>query len=39
MSFRPDLSSRQSYRTGAIETGDQVFVDKCSYNFVKPHQR
>src|SRR5437016_1779399 len=23
--------------TGAIDTGDQVFVDKCSYNFVKPH--
>ena len=21
---------------GAIDTGDQVFVDKCSYNFVKP---
>jgi signal peptidase I len=21
---------------GAINTGDQVFVDKCSYNFVKP---
>jgi signal peptidase I len=23
---------------GAIDTGDQVFVDKCSYNFVKPHR-
>ena len=22
---------------GAIDTGDQVFVDKCSYNFIKPH--
>jgi signal peptidase I len=22
---------------GAIDTGDQVFVDKFSYNFVKPH--
>ncbi|MGZ4988650.1 MAG: signal peptidase I, partial [Limisphaerales bacterium] len=22
---------------GAIDTGDQVFVDKCTYNFVKPH--
>ena len=22
---------------GMIDTGDQVFVDKCSYNFVKPH--
>jgi len=22
---------------GTIDTGDQVFVDKCSYNFVKPH--
>src|SRR5262249_43421636 len=22
---------------GAIDTGDQAFVDKCSYNFVKPH--
>ncbi len=23
---------------GAIDTGDQVFVDKCSYNFVKPRR-
>jgi signal peptidase I len=23
---------------GAIDTGDQVFVDKCTYNFVKPHR-
>lgn len=23
---------------GAIDTGDQVFVDKCSYNFVRPHR-
>src|SRR5262249_29024489 len=23
---------------GAIDTGDQVFVDKFSYNFVKPHR-
>src|SRR5213079_2263049 len=23
---------------GAVDTGDQVFVDKCSYNFVKPHR-
>jgi signal peptidase I len=23
---------------GAIDTGDQVFVDKLSYNFVKPHR-
>src|SRR5438128_5073706 len=23
---------------GAIDTGDQVFVDKCSYNFAKPHR-
>src|SRR5262249_1504283 len=22
---------------GAIDTGDQVFVDKCSYNFIKPY--
>src|SRR6476660_7181980 len=22
---------------GAIDTGDQVFVDECCYNFVKPH--
>jgi signal peptidase I len=34
----------QSYRRGqiiargAIDTGDQVFVDKFSYNFVKPHR-
>jgi signal peptidase I len=23
---------------GAVDTGDQVFVDKFSYNFVKPHR-
>ena len=23
---------------GAVDTGDQVFVDKISYNFVKPHR-
>ncbi|HEU0274615.1 MAG TPA: signal peptidase I [Candidatus Udaeobacter sp.] len=23
---------------GAIDTGDQVFVDKFSYNFIKPHR-
>jgi signal peptidase I len=23
---------------GAVDTGDQVFVDKCTYNFVKPHR-
>ena len=23
---------------GAIDTGDQVFVDKFSYNFVRPHR-
>ncbi|MDQ2919577.1 MAG: signal peptidase I [Verrucomicrobiota bacterium] len=23
---------------GAIDTGDQVFVDKFSYNFIKPHE-
>src|SRR5207237_8892946 len=23
---------------GAIDTGDQVFVDKMTYNFVKPHR-
>ena len=23
---------------GAVDTGDQVFVDKLSYNFVKPHR-
>src|SRR5207244_8127781 len=23
---------------GAIDTGDQGFVDKCSYTFVKPHK-
>ena len=23
---------------GAVDTGDQVFVDKCSYNFVNPHR-
>ena len=28
----------KSIARGAIDTGDQVFVDKFSYNFVKPHQ-
>ncbi len=23
---------------GAVDTGDQVFVDKFSYNFIKPHR-
>ncbi len=23
---------------GAVDTGDQVFVDKFTYNFVKPHR-
>ena len=23
---------------GAIDTGDQVFVDKFTYNFMKPHR-
>lgn len=23
---------------GAVDTGDQVFVDKCTYNFVKPRR-
>src|SRR6266403_1021430 len=23
---------------GAVDTGDQVFVDKLSYNFIKPHR-
>jgi signal peptidase I len=23
---------------GAVDTGDQVFVDKISYNFIKPHR-
>jgi len=23
---------------GAVDTGDQVFVDKFSYNFIKPHE-
>jgi signal peptidase I len=30
---RDDIIAR-----GAIDTGDQVFVDKFSYNFVKPHR-
>src|SRR2546425_217567 len=28
---------QNSDRLNATDTGDQVFVDKCSYNFVKPH--
>src|SRR6267378_3234175 len=33
MYHRGDIIAR-----GAIDTGDQVFVDKFSYNFVKPHR-
>jgi signal peptidase I len=38
------VAAGNSYRSGqviargAIDTGDQVFVDKFSYNFVKPHR-
>jgi signal peptidase I len=28
----------QTIAQGAVDTGDQVFVDKLSYNFVKPHR-
>src|SRR5213082_2387453 len=28
---------REVIARGAIDTGDQVFVDKLSYNFIKPH--
>ncbi len=28
----------QTIARGAIDTGDQVFVDKFTYNFVKPHR-
>src|SRR5438874_6616239 len=31
------LQRREIIARGAIDTGDQVFVDKFSYNFVKPH--
>ena len=31
-------SRGQVIARGAIDTGDQVFVDKFSYNFVKPHR-
>jgi len=39
-----EVSAGRSYRRGeiiakgAIDTGDQVFVDKFTYNFVKPHR-
>src|SRR6266513_4129488 len=32
--YRPD----EVIARGAVDTGDQVFVDKFSYNFVKPHR-
>ncbi len=32
--YQPD----QIIARGAIDTGDQVFVDKFSYNFIKPHR-
>jgi signal peptidase I len=38
------VSPGNSYRRGeviargAVDTGDQVFVDKFSYNFIKPHR-
>src|SRR5690242_13257885 len=32
------LTRGQIIARGAIDTGDQVFVDKFSYNFVKPHR-
>jgi signal peptidase I len=36
----PERAYRQGeiVARGAIDTGDQVFVDKISYNFVKPHR-
>ena len=39
-----NVSAGRKYRRGdiiargAIDTGDQVFVDKFSYNFIKPHR-
>ena len=31
-------SKGETIAKGAIDTGDQVFVDKFTYNFVKPHR-
>ena len=39
MFFRDGICQRgEIIARGAIDTGDQVFVDKFSYNFVKPHR-
>jgi signal peptidase I len=32
------IARGEHFARGAIDTGDQVFVDKFSYNFVKPHR-
>jgi len=32
------LAQGEHFARGAVDTGDQVFVDKFSYNFVKPHR-
>src|SRR5437879_3099829 len=32
------ITRGESIARGAVDTGDQVFVDKFSYNFVKPHR-
>jgi signal peptidase I len=32
------IAKGEHFARGAIDTGDQVFVDKFSYNFVKPHR-
>jgi signal peptidase I len=40
--FKVNLSNHyakgETIAKGAVDTGDQVFVDKFSYNFVKPHR-
>lgn len=36
--FGRSLRRGEIVARGAIDTGDQVFVDKLTYNFVKPHR-
>jgi signal peptidase I len=38
VSFGRPLRRGEVIARGAIDTGDQVFVDKFTYNFVKPHR-
>ena len=36
--FGREVHRGEAIARGAIDTGDQVFVDKFTYNFVKPHR-